>query len=188
MHFNPEGGENMMTQQQQQYVAERYVWIAGLCDNVILESGLEIRQTGEQVFSLFVDGFNWMNTNPIDLLDHSIIDTMSGNVILTGLGMGIGMLYADRNPNITSVCIVEKDTRVVYAVWDKVFSRLESPDKFVLVVADANTYVPAIQFDHAYIDHCAQETPQPVKDHYTSFCTHVHTWWEEVHKLEAVWQ
>jgi protein-L-isoaspartate O-methyltransferase len=142
--------------------------------------GLEIKYPVDS-WALFVDGFNWMNTNPIDVMDHSSILNMTGTLLLTGLGLGVGVVYALHNEAITAITVVEKDQRVVDAIVPLLRAQYPEIDaKLTVVVADADTYALDRQYDYAFLDHHVKHIPDGVAARYHEHCRLVVTWWNEV--------
>lgn len=129
-----------------------------------------------------------MNSNPIDLLDHRrILDEASGDVLLTGLGLGLGVLFANANPLVESITVIERDERVARLVWPMVARRLKTRCWFVL--ADADTYdYSSENYSFAYVDHAAEAPPAETVAKIAASSETVVVWWEEVHEVLASWQ
>lgn len=157
----------------------------------LAEDGLNLTSAPgrfSDVYSLTIDGFGWMNSNPIDLLDHRrILDEASGDVLLTGLGLGVGVLFANANPNVESITVLEKDERVARLIWPMVSQRLQTRCWFVLADADEYDYSPE-SYNFAFIDHAAEAPPVETVARIAAFSETVVVWWEEVHEVLASWQ
>lgn len=130
---------------------------------------------------LWIDGFNWMNTNEIDLLDHSCILTdFNGHVLLTGLGLGLGILYAEKNPKVHEITVIENDLRVISAVLPML------PDikkDLTVLVRDADEVdFSQYKFDCAFIDHAKKDPPIETIKKVEKICPHVRLWIEEWEK------
>ena len=118
-------------------------------DGMVLRKG---RNYCDPFWVLEIDGMPWMATAPIDLYAHKcVLDDMHGHVCLTGLGIGVALLFAEANPKIESVTIVEKDERVKVGVWE-MHRRRGNLKKSRLVLADANDFDYS-DFDCVFLDH-----------------------------------
>lgn len=132
-------------------------------------------------FSLFVDGFNWMNTNDIDLNDHSCIFEMHGRVLFTGLGLGLAAKFALSNPAIEEIVVVEKDRRIIETILP-MLEPFDSSQRLLIICRDADSFQFYQDFDFAFLDHYKAEIPRKVKDYYCSKIPNVICWFEEVQK------
>lgn len=137
------------------------------------------------VFVLRICGVCYMTTNAPDLLDHASIYTQaSGDVLLTGLGLGLGVLYASANPLVESITVVENNENVIEFIMPMILnSNLRILPK--LIKADANFWVPDTRFDFAYIDHAYQRADS---ERYVDYCNDIANWYDERIKLEALWR
>lgn len=154
--------------------------------------GLEIKEefiNHQQSFSLFIDGIPWMTTQDIDLKDHSSIDSASGKIVLTGLGLGVGVIKAALNYRITDIMIIEIDDRVIKYVWPMVqknlqlvFNRTDRLIPINLLKTNADDVVP-IGYDFAFLDHYKENIPDNIIRIYKKEVPIVVTWWEERLKL-----
>lgn len=155
------------------------------------EDGLILKSSPgrfSDIHSLTIDGFGWMNSNPVDLLDHrKILDQASGDVLLTGLGLGLGVLFANANPLVESITVIEKDERVARLVWPMVSQRLQTRCWFVLADADSYNY-SSESYSFAYVDHAAEAPPADTVEKIADCSDQVVIWWEEVHEVLASWQ
>jgi hypothetical protein len=119
------------------------------CDGVILRAG---KHYCDPFWILDIDKMCWMATAPIDLYAHKcILDDMYGDVCLTGLGIGVGLIFAEANPRISNITIIENDMRVANAVWNMHLD-LKNVHKAKLIIADANKF-DFSNFDCTFIDH-----------------------------------
>lgn len=155
------------------------------------EDGLKLtRSPGRfgDVWSLCIDDFNWMNTNPVDLLDHrTILKGAVGDVLLTGLGLGLGVIFANANPNISSITVIESDWRVHRHVLPMVARRLQKPAR--IFVADADTYDYSKEsYDFAFIDHAREAPPTDTVEKIGACSRQVVVWWNEAHEVLASWR
>ena len=144
------------------------------------------------VFSLFVGSTNWMNTNPIDYLDHAkILNDFAGNVLLTGMGLGLGLVYCSMNPEVRSVTVCEKDRRIIelaHALVVPHIRHIRSGLHVKYVEGDATNYELVGRFDCAFLDHAEAKIAEGVVDGYRSKCAHVVEWWVEANEVAAAWR
>lgn len=142
--------------------------------------GIEIKKIGDS-YALFVDGFNWMNTNDIDLEDHSCIFLMHSKVLFTGLGLGVAVKFALSNPNITEIVVIEKDYRVIESILPLLLP-YNSLQKLTIVAADADNYEIEGKFMFAFLDHHINVIPDEVIARYKLHVPNVICWFDEVQK------
>lgn len=134
-------------------------------------------------WALIVDGFNWMNTNPIDLVDHQTILEAEGDLVITGLGLGVGIVYALHNENVQWITVIERDQRVVDAMVPLLQAKYPNFDgKVQILLEDADDFNFPYNYDFAFLDHHKKEIPEPVIARYQEHCTRVVTWWDETQK------
>lgn len=138
------------------------------------------------VFVLLIDGQCYMTTSPHDLLDHAcLITEASGSVLLTGLGLGLGILLCDANSVVSSITVVENNPLVIKYIAPVIYQNTTRITPTV-IAADANTWVPNQYFDFAYIDHHACDRMD--SERYHQYCSRVVNWHDERTKLEATWR
>ena len=73
---------------------------------------------------------------------------LRGNILVTGLGVGLINEYLITIPEIEKVVIVEKYKEVIEMVWP----HCKKDARFEIVHADANTWEPTMHFDYAWLD------------------------------------
>lgn len=157
------------------------IWQVGRLD------GVELRAEADGRFALYIDGLCYMTSNNPDLLDHlPILIEAHGHVLLTGLGMGLGLLYADLNKRIESVTVVELDPRVIELISPMVLPSLKQPPK--IINADANTLKPLTQYDWVFLDHAHARVDADAVDRYAADIADVCVWWDVRKDLESSWQ
>ena len=76
-------------------------------------------------------------------------ENATGDVLITGLGLGFSHSNLINNPNITSVTVIEKYQEVIDLVWDHCIK----DNRFNLIHADANTWKIEGHWDCIWIDH-----------------------------------
>ena len=147
----------------------------------------EIFEDGVQIvkffgtYALFIDGFNWMNTNDIDLKDHSVILSFKGSVVFTGLGLGLAAKYALSVPEISRVVILENDTRVIQYVLPLI-QPFDSFQKLEVVCADADTWSSEERFDCCFLDHHKAFIPEEIVSRFRAISSETVCWFDEVQK------
>lgn len=145
-------------------------------------NGIELRKEKGlfTAYSLFIDDLCWMTSNALDLLDHrSILEDAYGDVLLTGLGMGLGVIYAAENPQVTSITVIERDQRIL----DLIVPML-SHLTFSVIIADADEYA-AGEYDFVFIDHAYARPDQDVIDKLSELASNSVVWFDERMKLES---
>jgi len=175
-----------LSQTQADYVNLRRRQFANVWKEFEL-GGLKIT-FARNVWCLNIEGFDWMCTNDIDFLDHACIDAFDGDVILTGLGLGLGVLYAACNPRIRSVDILEADQRVIDAVWPMLQETGLLSDRFSLIKCDADRFEASKRYDFAFLDHAKRNVPTSTLQYFESISSETLTWWDEMQKLEGLCQ
>lgn len=178
------------TPEQLEWLPRAYELVSGAWSEVSSD-GLELRcapgRFGD-VWSLCLDGFNWMNTNPVDLLDHrKVLEEASGDVLLTGLGLGVGVLFASANPAVTSITVIESDRRVDKHVWPQLARRLGKPGGIVITDADTHDYSKH-RYDFAFVDHTREAPPLDTLVRIGMASNRVVVWWDEVQEVLASWR
>lgn len=149
---------------------------------------LSITYTGHTrppFWSLVIDEFGWMYTSDIDLLDHSVILEVSGSVLLTGFGLGLGVIYCHLNENIKSVSIVEFDQDVIDIVVPMVLPTLRSDLEVNIIRHNADTWIPDKEYDLIYLDHHKETVPLEVINVYKSYASQLVNWGDEVKKYNG---
>jgi hypothetical protein len=90
-------------------------------------------------------------------LNREIIEKARGDVLLLGYGLGFIVQLLMINPAVTSVTIIEKEQEVLNLVG----SQLKLNDKVRIILADALTWIPDMQFDIIYDD--CDYTPEDIQ-------------------------
>ena len=132
-------------------------------------------------YALFIDGFNWMNTNDIDLKDHSCILSFTGSVLITGLGLGLAAKYALSVPEISRIVVIENDPRVIQHVLPLI-EPFNSSQKLEVICADADTWTSEERFDYCFLDHHKAAIPEEIISRFRAISTETICWFEEVQK------
>jgi hypothetical protein len=102
-------------------------------------------------FVMEVDGFTWMTSYDIDIADHMpIANEAKGSIILTGLGMGMGILLAECNKSVHQVTVLERDMRVVNLLYPMIRKKIKRV-QLTVIVCDADAFeFHGFQPDWAY--------------------------------------
>ena len=80
-----------------------------------------------------------MQNSDAEYVEHQWLwDTMTGDILVGGLGIGMINQALIDNPDVTSVTIIEISQDVVDLVWDD----CPKDDSFSLIVADFETWTP----------------------------------------------
>ncbi len=137
---------------------------------------------GEE-FVLNIDNQCYMTTSAPDLLDHQSILQASGDILLTGFGLGLGVLYANANPNVKSATILEQNKDVIEHIAPMVLAKCTNKP-INIIECDANTWNPDKQYNFGFIDHAYQRADDFI---YKLCCTKYVNWWDERKILEEGW-
>lgn len=100
---------------------------------------------------LRLDGKVWMSDTPDEIADHMpFIRAATGNVLVTGLGLGVAVQALLRKPDVRRVDVVELSPHVARLIGPC----FEHDPRFHLHVADAWTWTPpaGIRYDWAWHD------------------------------------
>lgn len=145
-----------------------------------------IQQNGNwRISTLNINGNCYMTNSAPDLLDHRrIFEEAKGNILLTGYGLGLGILLSDLNPNVNTVTVVENNQTIIDVICpmvDSVCKRIKADVLFF----DANIWIPQKVYDFAFIDHDYQRADS---EKYAPFCKTLVSWWDERQELEKSWR
>jgi hypothetical protein len=148
--------------------------------------GVELCKENDR-FALYIDGFGWMTSHDPDIADHlPIADEAEGSIVLTGLGMGMGVLLAECNKSVHQVTVLERDMRVVNLIYPMLRRRLQRVH-LTIIICDADEF-RGFRFDWAYLDHAKEQVPQETMARFVQGCNCVVTWWDTRQELETKWR
>ena len=109
----------------------------------------------------------------------------TGDILITGLGLGLSHGPLVSNPDITSVTIIEKYQDVITLVWDQ----CDKDDRFNLIHTDANTWeIPEGSYwDCIWIDHYVHNMSgdsekkfiESMTEKYSPHCNWIGFWLDE---------
>lgn len=103
------------------------------------------------IYSALLEGERqWMTDEPSELLQClAVVEAARGDVLITGLGLGLVSSLLCRRDNVRTITIVERQPAVIELVWPAL-SRLSA--KLKLVADDAFQFRPDRRFDLVYHD------------------------------------
>ncbi len=104
----------------------------------------------------------WMSVTPFEINTMApVIDTMRGNVITLGLGLGYFASMAALKPEVKEVLVIEKDQQVIQLFLKHIYPLLENKEKIKIHHEDAFDYLRnnTRPFDHLFVDihHTAED-------------------------------
>lgn len=109
--------------------------------------GATISTTGGTV-ELVVDGKVWMKNNKFSIIElQSQIDDAYGNVLVSGLGLGIVALLVADKASVDSVTVIENDARVIKLFESQGF------DTNKITITQEDIYKHVGTYDVALFDH-----------------------------------
>lgn len=158
-----------------------FPWHPFTQDNVVITQ----HDGNWKISSLFIDGDCYMTNSAPDLLDHRrIFEEAEGDILLTGYGLGLGVILADLNPKVNTVTVVENNQTIIDMICPMVESVCSRINVEVLYL-DANIWIPEKVYDFAFIDHDYQRADS---ERYAPFCKTLVSWWDERQALEKTWR
>jgi len=96
-------------------------------------------------------GRTWMSDVPVEQYSHQpVVDTLEGNVLIGGLGLGYIVKKLAMKDSVTSITVVEKSTNVITLVW----KHLDVEPKAKIVHMDLFKFLKknTDKFDYAFYD------------------------------------
>jgi predicted membrane-bound spermidine synthase len=147
----------------------------------------EIRNDGDQT-QLFNGQQLIMSDRQEESDEHAVFFSLPlhGDILITGLGVGLVNEHLITLPDIDHVVIVEKHKEVIDMVWP----HCKRDDRFEIVHADADTWEPNLwtdkacnRFDFAWLDHWTELHDMRQKawfdfiaEKYSKYCDLVMIW------------
>jgi len=103
------------------------------------------------------NGHEWMAIKPNEIETmRSPIDTVEGEVVTFGLGLGYFAYMASIKERVRSITVVERDREVIQLFERHILPQFRHRDKIEIVSADAFEYaerrMPGKNFDYAFVD------------------------------------
>jgi len=141
---------------------------------------IETKPNGIRV--LFIDHNGIMSDSLQEYVEHQpfLEQGLSGHLLITGLGLGFINKFLLTISDIKSVTIVEKYQEVIDLVWDS----CSKDERFMLVLADAETWEPPRIYDYTWIDswvgdtiHPSDEWVKTMKERYAPFSKNLLFWY-----------
>lgn len=127
---------------------------------------------------LFNEHHNIMQDTTREYREHEqFLKEAFGNVIVTGLGLGLVNQSLIDNPNVTSITIVEKYQEVIDLVWNY----CPKHDKIRLIHSDIYEWKPECVFDIGWFDSwCGENEHEEYKkimnEKYNAYCKDIRFW------------
>ncbi len=136
-------------------------------DDIRVENNLtEIPQTGYfdcrfTYPAVEQDGREWMAVKPSEIATmQPAVDSVYGDVVTFGLGLGYFTFMASQKPEVKSVTVVERDSEAIELFTRYILPQFPNKDKISLVQSDAFEYMeremsgePSVRaFDFAFVD------------------------------------
>lgn len=99
----------------------------------------------------------WMAIKPNEIETMSAaVQSVSGNVLTFGLGLGYFAYMASRKEQVRHVTVVERDNQVIALFNRFILPQFENPDKITVICADAFDFadneLPKATFDWVFTD------------------------------------
>jgi len=132
-------------------------------DDLIVETDFkEIPQIGffNQEFrfpAVMEHNHEWMAIKPneIETMQHAI-DTIEGEVVTFGLGLGYFTYMASMKEQVQKVTVIERDNEVIQLFEQHILPQFQHQEKVEIISIDAFEYIekqmPHKNFDYAFID------------------------------------
>jgi hypothetical protein len=117
------------------------------------------------VFLLHIDNKPIVSSSRYDLLYHKQIAEFEGEVLLTGLGLGIGLLLAEHNPKITAVDVIEINPHVGIALQGT-YPNTPKLRNFIVGNAETPSVLSLGTYGNIFIDHRQLDYPDELLDVY----------------------
>lgn len=175
------------------YTTEQITYLDNLLGKIVFpwvefENGLIAIYQHEHdwtISSLFIDGACYMTNSAPDLLDHrKILEDAEGDVLLTGYGLGLGVIFANMNHKVNTITVIENNSVIIETIGpmvNSVYNRIMTE----VLCADADAWIPSKSYDFAFIDHGYQRANA---ERYAPFCNTLVSWWDERQNLEKLWR
>lgn len=132
---------------------------AFIYDDLIVEGDVEIPCVGyfEEEFeylAVLENGNEWMMITPNEINTmQGVIDSVSGDVVAFGLGLGYFAYMASLKDNVSSVTVVERDKNVIELFNKVILPKFKEKDKIKIVNDDAFKFAEKMgKYDYAFVD------------------------------------
>ena len=111
----------------------------------------------ENNFTLYNNNQQWMTYNKLDNQSikeqYSMYDQAYGDVLISGLGFGILLLWLSSKPEVKSITCIDISQDVI----DLFLDSNKINDKITIINADASTYDTEIHYDCIFLDHYEEQ-------------------------------
>lgn len=132
---------------------------AFIYDDLIIDGLKEIPCVGYfdeefEYFAVLENGNEWMLITPNEINTmQPVIDSVSGDVVTFGLGLGYFAYMASEKDNVKSVTIVERDENVIELFSEYILPQFKYKDKIHIVCEDAFDFASRMAgYDCAFVD------------------------------------
>lgn len=120
----------------------------------------------------------WMTDHDDEIEDsRNFIETASGDVLITGLGIGMLPAYLSKQERVKTITIIEKEKDVMQFVG---YQLSKNFPKIKIIHADAMDWQPDKKYDCAYHDIWevwpTKEQAEPIMDKYAPFVGRQEYW------------
>lgn len=109
-------------------------------------------------FILYDNDQKWMTYNSFDNQSikelYSMYDQANGNVLISGVGFGILLLWISSKPEVKSITCIDISQNVIDLFLD--CNKIDN--KIKIIVADASTYTDGIHYDCIFLDHYEEQS------------------------------
>lgn len=132
---------------------------AFIYDDLLIDGEIEIPQIGyfEEEFeylAVLENGKEWMLITPNEINTmKQVVDSVSGNVVTFGLGLGYFAYMASEKENVSSVTVVERDRNVIELFTSYILPQFKYKDKIKIVNEDAFDFASTMEgYNYAFVD------------------------------------
>ena len=132
---------------------------AFIYNDLIINGDIEIPCVGYfkeefKYLAVLENNNEWMMITPNEINTmQGVIDSVSGNVVTLGLGLGYFAYMASLKDDVKSITVVERDKNVIELFSKVILPRFEHKDKIKIVNEDAFEFAKRDNnFDYAFVD------------------------------------
>ncbi len=132
---------------------------AFIYNDLIINGDIEIPCVGYfkeefKYLAVLENNNEWMMITPNEINTmQGVIDSVSGNVVTLGLGLGYFAYMASLKDDVKSITVVERDKNVIELFSKVILPKFEHKDKIKIVNEDAFEFAKRDNnFDYAFVD------------------------------------